>query len=175
MSAWKKLLIYFFIIGLPFICIVFAIAIYRGDEIRLWDKIIVTPNLKDYVPRSEYEKIKEEHLANLSKMQLFKLQTNTFETDTKYSFSVLSSAMSRMGKINTKSPADNEAIRDLYKHIQKCLSAIGIYNDHCDGEQPSTYTAVIEFQTKNKLEADGIVGEKTWKAIKATFDKEKVD
>ena len=153
MPAWKKFLI-------CLIVIVFSYAIYRGYEIGVsHDKITLKPINKELQTlESKFDKIK-----------------NEIETDSKRSFSMLEAELYRVGIINTKRPVDNDNIRDINKHIQICLSAIGGYNGHCDGEQLSTYNAVIEFQSKNKLKVDGIIGKKTWNAIKAVYEKEKVD
>ena len=156
MPAWRKILKYSYIIGIPFVCFAICYAIHKEAEVSLSkDKLCITPN---------NQKIKE--------LQLLKMQV---ETNYKYSFDVVESELHRMGMINTKRSVDNESIRNLNQHIQKCLSAIGSYNGPCDGEQVSTYNAVIEFQSKNKLKVDGIIGRNTWKAIKAPFEKEKVN
>lgn len=54
-------------------------------------------------------------------------------------------------------------------YLQEMLQKLG-YNDvACDGNfGPITYKAVLDFQKKNNLVVDGIVGVKTWNAIHAS-------
>lgn len=53
------------------------------------------------------------------------------------------------------------------RNIQKKLYSIG-YNLTADGQYgPGTYKAILNFQTKNKLKVDGIIGPKTYAALRA--------
>ena len=52
------------------------------------------------------------------------------------------------------------------KEIQKKLKEWGYYDGHVDGIYGyKTYSAVKKFQSKNRLKADGIAGEKTLSAL----------
>lgn len=51
--------------------------------------------------------------------------------------------------------------------IQKALKAAGLYEGAIDGKIGSrTKAAVIEFQKKHNLKADGVIGQKTWAEMK---------
>ncbi len=184
-----------YIIILVLFCSIVLYAINRDAEV-LFSKdkwLIITPKnnrtikelqsqLDKSVPLADYNKllakykeINKEHSDSLSKVQLLTLQVNTFETDTNYSFTFLDTELNRVGMINTKRPVDNETIQTRYKHIQKCLSTIGSYDGSCDGGQISTCNAVMEFQSNNGLKVDAVIGKNTWGAIKAIFEKEKLN
>ncbi|MFW6023040.1 MAG: spore cortex-lytic enzyme [Halanaerobiaceae bacterium] len=50
--------------------------------------------------------------------------------------------------------------------LQRKLSDWGYYEGSVDGTYGSgTYTAVLNFQRKNRLRVDGVVGPQTWKAL----------
>ncbi len=50
--------------------------------------------------------------------------------------------------------------------LQRKLYQWGYYNGSIDGVYGSaTYTAVVDFQRKNRLRVDGVVGPQTWKAL----------
>jgi lysozyme len=49
------------------------------------------------------------------------------------------------------------------KQLQQQLTDIGLYTDVVDGHfSDQVKSAVISFQTSKELQADGIVGIKTW-------------
>ncbi|MEI6438088.1 MAG: peptidoglycan-binding protein [Candidatus Omnitrophota bacterium] len=51
--------------------------------------------------------------------------------------------------------------------IQKALKGAGLYEGKIDGKIGSkTKAAVIEFQRKHNLKADGVIGQKTWSEMK---------
>ena len=51
--------------------------------------------------------------------------------------------------------------------VQAALKAAGVYNGKVDGRiGPATKAAVVEFQKSQGLKADGVVGRKTWDALK---------
>ncbi|MBF0387161.1 MAG: peptidoglycan-binding protein [Candidatus Omnitrophica bacterium] len=51
--------------------------------------------------------------------------------------------------------------------IQKALKGAGLYEGKIDGKiGPKTKAAVIEFQKKHNLKADGVIGQKTWSEMK---------
>ncbi|MBF0594235.1 MAG: peptidoglycan-binding protein [Candidatus Omnitrophica bacterium] len=51
--------------------------------------------------------------------------------------------------------------------IQKALKGAGLYEGKIDGKIGSrTKAAVIEFQKKHNLKADGVIGQKTWSEMK---------
>ena len=69
------------------------------------------------------------------------------------------------------SPSDNVKLGDSgpgVVQIQKALGARG-YKLTADGKfGPQTQTAVKDFQTKNGLSSDGVVGPKTWAKLSAS-------
>ncbi len=51
--------------------------------------------------------------------------------------------------------------------VQAALKAAGVYNGKVDGRiGPATKAAVVAFQQAQGLKADGVVGRKTWDALK---------
>lgn len=54
------------------------------------------------------------------------------------------------------------------RELQKALKAAGAYSGKVDGKVGAmTKAAVVEFQKEHSLQADGIVGQKTWNELKA--------
>jgi murein L,D-transpeptidase YcbB/YkuD len=52
--------------------------------------------------------------------------------------------------------------------VQKALKGAGLYEGKIDGKLgPRTKAAVVEFQKKHNLRADGVIGQKTWAELKA--------
>jgi len=52
------------------------------------------------------------------------------------------------------------------REIQTCLKSAGYYTGNIDGVKGSmTKKAIKEFQKANGLEADGVVGKKTWEIL----------
>ncbi|MCD4830594.1 MAG: peptidoglycan-binding protein [Anaerohalosphaeraceae bacterium] len=144
----------------------------------------------------EHEKIKAEHKSSNNELlkianlvapsegnlklvfpKILELFTRTIdlEKDVKFSFSIVRSELDRNGTINTKCPAEESGKKELYKHIQKCLSVIGTYNSEFNGNQVETRNAVMEFQLSNNLKVDGIIGKNTWASIIIKFEQEKLD
>jgi peptidoglycan hydrolase-like protein with peptidoglycan-binding domain len=51
--------------------------------------------------------------------------------------------------------------------IQRALKAAGVYTGQVDGRiGPGTKEAIIEFQKSHGLKADGVLGRRTWDALK---------
>ena len=51
--------------------------------------------------------------------------------------------------------------------VQTALKGAGFYSGRVDGKiGPGTKSAIIEFQKAQNLKADGVVGRKTWDALK---------
>lgn len=70
-----------------------------------------------------------------------------------------------LSKLVTVSKTKNSRHK-VVKVIQKYLNNIGFDCGSIDGIYGNkTHNAVISFQKKNKLEADGIIGSKTWKKL----------
>ena len=69
----------------------------------------------------------------------------------------------------TKSPVLRLGSRgDAVKELQTLLKKAGVYSGAVDGVfGQTTRTAVINFQQSKKLTSDGIVGAKTWAALRA--------
>lgn len=91
------------------------------------------------------------------------------------SYTLVSVEITTNGPINTKMAAMDARRQRLYSHIQKCLCSIGAYCGKMDGEQTSTYSAIIDFQVKYGLQVDGIIGQKTWAKISQEFDQIKLE
>ena len=52
--------------------------------------------------------------------------------------------------------------------IQRALKSAGVYTGPVDGKiGPGTKEAIIEFQKSHGLKADGVLGKRTWEALKA--------
>jgi murein L,D-transpeptidase YcbB/YkuD len=82
-----------------------------------------------------------------------------------FSIAVVGKEVNTNWIINTTQPA-NQAVKRLNLHIQRILSAIGYYNGTFDGSMEKTFRAVVDFQKRNGLKADGILGKKTWNIIR---------
>jgi peptidoglycan hydrolase-like protein with peptidoglycan-binding domain len=69
----------------------------------------------------------------------------------------------------TKSPILRLGSRgDAVKELQTLLAKAGVYSGAVDGIfGQTTRTAVINFQRSKNLRSDGIVGSRTWKALRA--------
>lgn len=51
--------------------------------------------------------------------------------------------------------------------VQRALKSAGVYTGPVDGKiGPGTREAIIEFQKSHGLKADGVLGRKTWEALK---------
>jgi peptidoglycan hydrolase-like protein with peptidoglycan-binding domain len=58
--------------------------------------------------------------------------------------------------------------------IQTALKNAGFYDGEIDGKiGPKTRNAIMEFQKKNNLEVDGIIGQKTWEVLGQFLTQEK--
>lgn len=70
-----------------------------------------------------------------------------------------------------KSEIDNTQIVRVKvspERIQRALKAAGVYTGAVDGKIGSgTREAIIEFQKSHGLKADGVLGRRTWEALKA--------
>lgn len=57
------------------------------------------------------------------------------------------------------------------KKIQRALKKAGFYNGPVDGKVgKNTKDAIKEFQKKNRLKSDGVVGKKTWAELSKYLD-----
>jgi murein L,D-transpeptidase YcbB/YkuD len=113
--------------------------------------------------------VKSDKPGVVSKVALLHARAGDFESDAQYSLAVLRAAIERGGSINTTNAADDEARKALYRHVQKCLSAVGAYAGACDGGQVETYNAVMKFQEQSGLTVDGIIGRQTLASLEAKF------
>ncbi|MBF0122152.1 MAG: peptidoglycan-binding protein [Candidatus Omnitrophica bacterium] len=79
------------------------------------------------------------------------------------------------GSFKTGSSAVNTQASPIIKatgvtavDLQKALKGAGLYDGKIDGKIGSkTRAAVIEFQKQHNLKSDGVVGQKTWGAMKS--------
>jgi len=94
--------------------------------------------------------------------------------DVGFSFYAVQSTLYRNGTINTRLPPYDEGRTELYRHIQRCLSAVGSYSGKIDGEQASTCFGVERFQAGNNLKVDGIIGRETWATLTEKFEQERL-
>ena len=68
---------------------------------------------------------------------------------------------------STKNSSEIIRVNVTPEQLQAALKGAGIYNGKIDGKVGSgTKAAIIEFQKTHELTADGIVGRKTWDALK---------
>jgi murein L,D-transpeptidase YcbB/YkuD len=109
--------------------------------------------------------VKADKPGVVSKVALLRARAGDFESDVQYSFAVIRTAVERDGSINTTKAADDEGRKALYRHVQKCMSAVGAYVGACEGGQVETYNAVMKFQEQNGLGVDGIIGRQTLGAL----------
>jgi peptidoglycan hydrolase-like protein with peptidoglycan-binding domain len=69
--------------------------------------------------------------------------------------------------IHTQAPGST----DRPRQIQEALKNSGFYKGGIDGKiGPATKSAIRSFQKANKLNVDGVVGEKTWEELKKYLD-----
>lgn len=85
--------------------------------------------------------------------------------DVQFSASIVGKEVNKNWIINTSQPA-NKAVKKLNLNIQRVLSAIGYYSGPFDGSMEKTFRAVVDFQSRNGIKADGILGKKTWYLIR---------
>ena len=73
--------------------------------------------------------------------------------------------------INTRSPANNEKRRELYRCVQRIFRHFGIYDGEINGDQNDTFRALIDFQKARGLKKiDGIIGRESWNAMVDTYE-----
>lgn len=98
-------------------------------------------------------------------------QTKDIEENLGFSFSTVSREITVNGTINTRLPPTSDRVRRLHKHIQMCLAAVGHFEGKITTEARDTYAALVRFQARNGLAADGILGRKTWAALTANYER----
>ena len=111
------------------------------------------------------EKEPEEIIESLKTMIT---ETRNTVGDIQVSMSLIERELRANKIINTKQNINN-TVRKLNYHIQKVLAVLGEYNGKCDGTRESTSIAMIDFQNKHGLRADGILGTKTWSSISRLY------
>jgi murein L,D-transpeptidase YcbB/YkuD len=72
----------------------------------------------------------------------------------------------KMGQRNT------ETDRQYLLALQRSLAKAGAHQGVIDGNAAAVHNAVIQFQKQSKLKADGIVGLRTWGALKAAMQRD---
>ena len=73
----------------------------------------------------------------------------------------------RIIKTNVSVKPRQSRKKEKTKEIQACLRNAGFYDGEIDGVKGrNTKRAIKEFQKANGLDADGVVGPKTWEALK---------
>ncbi|MBI4309507.1 MAG: peptidoglycan-binding protein, partial [Candidatus Omnitrophica bacterium] len=69
--------------------------------------------------------------------------------------------------VSAKGGDDIIRVRASAEKVQTALKNAGFYTGKVDGKiGAGTKAAIIEFQRSNGLAADGVVGRKTWEALK---------
>lgn len=89
---------------------------------------------------------------------------------------VSSNSMNQAGSGNASSSYRNDTgsegvniirVKVSPEKIQRALQAAGVYTGKVDGKiGQGTKEAIIEFQKSHGLRADGVLGKKTWEALK---------
>lgn len=74
------------------------------------------------------------------------------------------------GSVKSSGVSENSSIirvKVSAEKIQRALKSAGVYTGTVDGKiGPGTKEAIIEFQKSHGLKADGVLGKKTWDALK---------
>jgi hypothetical protein len=96
------------------------------------------------------------------------------ENDIQNSFRIIERELTTNGTINTNRTVINERERELNKHIQRCLMAIGYYNGDINGEPGLTSSAVKQFQASKSIKVDGVIGQNTRRKILEEFELKKL-
>jgi hypothetical protein len=96
------------------------------------------------------------------------------ENDIQNSFRIIDRELTTNGTINTNRTVIDERGRELNKHIQRCLMAIGHYNSDINGESGLTSSAVKQFQASKSITVDGVIGRNTWRKILEEFELKKL-
>jgi murein L,D-transpeptidase YcbB/YkuD len=104
------------------------------------------------------------------RIEMLAARSRDTERDMSVSLSVIRHEVTLGRTINTNSLATDVRTRGLCMDIQKFLRCVGAYNGEISGEQAATCRAVKQFQKKNGLTADGIIGRKTLKAMERAFE-----
>jgi lysozyme family protein len=80
---------------------------------------------------------------------------------------IASSSQRSSGEVTTTKREGIIRVDTTAEEIQSALQAAGYYNGPIDGKiGGKTKTAIMEFQKANDLTADGIIGKKTWLALR---------
>jgi peptidoglycan hydrolase-like protein with peptidoglycan-binding domain len=79
----------------------------------------------------------------------------------------LEQALQETKAVAEKTVTESAAPKITTKNIQTALKAAGFYDGAIDGKiGQKTKQAILDFQKANNLTADGVVGKKTWEALK---------
>ena len=71
-----------------------------------------------------------------------------------------------IGEPTPEPPLHNGSQGEKVRMLQERLKALGYYTDEVDGQfGPGTREAVVTFQQKNGLDADGLAGEETQRVL----------
>ena len=71
-----------------------------------------------------------------------------------------------VGEPTPEPPLHNGSQGEKVRMLQERLKALGYYTDEVDGQfGPGTREAVVTFQQKNGLDADGLAGEETQRVL----------
>lgn len=80
---------------------------------------------------------------------------------------ILSELKAKESKKTYKAPAKPKYIKKTNRNIQRALKSAGYYKGRIDGKIGKyTKRAIRSFQRAKKLRVDGIVGKRTWSALK---------
>lgn len=108
--------------------------------------------------------------ALLKERNILLEEKNRLETDIQNSFRSVDRELITNGTINTNRTVIDERGRELNKHVQRCLMAIGCYNGNINGEPDLTSSSVKQFQACKSIKVDGVIGQNTWHKIHEEFE-----
>ncbi len=103
----------------------------------------------------------------------YEVKEITGKLDDKQQPAVVEASAPSSSSVKSSSSASSNDVEGLIRvavapaEVQKALKGAGLYEGKIDGRiGPKTKAAVVEFQRKHNLKADGVIGQKTWSEMK---------